>query len=174
MTVSIFQSKSTVITRLNSISAVIPQKMNNINSFQRIAYNLELDQQKAYIEFDKFSDNVSDYLLHTQKNIKKELQNVNLKINNKNITTQNITLLLTNFSYNPDSKDNSINNGVYGRFQIYDNDNIIFAYNNFKGIGDLGIGNNVNGCKDWSFTNNYNSYNRKRLTIYGIEVLRTK
>ena len=168
---NVLQIKRSVVQRLNNIH----NKSNvytDIQNFDRIAYSLQLDNSNIYIEFDKYTDNIIYYLLNHKQNNKQILTNVILKVNGKNINTTNVTLLFSPYNYLPDSKDNEISDGNYGRFQIYNDNNIICAYNNFQGIGDIVIGVNTKGkFKDWSFSNNLDKYKTKRFTVYAIETI---
>jgi len=162
------KTKRTVIQRLHNINKQ-SDIFVNVTLFNRIAYKLELDNSKVYIEFDKYSNNISNYLLSHRQNTKEILKNVILKVNGNIVKTNNIILLLSSFNYLPNSKCNDFVDGSYGRFQIYNDNNIVCAYNNFHGIGDLGIGSNTDGpYEDWSFSNNLDNYKVKRFTIYGI------
>jgi len=63
----------------------------------------------------------------------------------------------------------------YGSFQVHNHDldgagpgtagQTLFAYNTWRGGGDLGIGNKPSGNPDWTFSNNYASYAWRRLVV---------
>ncbi|MDF1739372.1 MAG: autotransporter-associated beta strand repeat-containing protein, partial [Verrucomicrobiales bacterium] len=63
----------------------------------------------------------------------------------------------------------------YGSFQIHNHDldgtgpgtagQTIFAYNDWRGSGDLGIGSQSSVDLDWTFSNNIDSYSVKRMAI---------
>ena len=80
-----------------------------------------------------------------------------------------------------DFGDGGANTGEgYGSFQVHNYDldgagpgtagQTLFAYNTWRGGGDLGIGNKPTGNPDWTFSNNYTSYAWRRLAILVHEV----
>lgn len=58
--------------------------------------------------------------------------------------------------------------GCYGSMQVGNGvGNTVFAYNHFNGgSSDLGIGNAPSGNKDWTFSNNSDSYTVRDLSIW--------
>jgi len=141
----------------------------------RIAFKIYLktnlkNEEFLYVEFDNFSPNCSDYLLCSKKNICRKLQNVRIESNNNSLNEQfknvtNLHLLKSKYNYTPDSMQSS-NEGTYGRFQLVIDDQILFAYNDWNGDGDIGLGNNNSGCKDWTFSNNGKSYSKKKMEVF--------
>jgi len=64
----------------------------------------------------------------------------------------------------------SSNEGTYGRFQLVMDGQVLFAYNDFNGNGDIGFGNNANGLTDWSFSNNGKSYSKKKMEVFVVKL----
>ena len=152
--------------------------------FSRIGYQLELAHptygfQHIYTEFQAFSQNISDYVVPNNNNVL-----LNIPINDLTITGNGETELhvqdghieFSSFNYSPlDHEYNTNDNlhiqkgiGNYGCMQIHRGNDVIWAFNCFHWSPEVGIGNNPNGHKDWTFTHNVGEYNIKLMKIFAL------
>lgn len=165
-------------TTVTTISKKLIQGLDDITQFeqhhteirncQRIEYQIFLGSDKLAISFDKFSSQCEIFLLKAKQNICQKLENVTIQLNDKiRENVQNVILVLSPYNYVSGSKTLH-NDGNYGRFQIYEGDDVIFAYNDLNGKGDIGIGNCQSSFKDWTHVGNAPSIETKILKVFGV------
>ena len=158
--------------------------------FDRVGYYIELassdyGHQQLWITFNPFSEHLLDHGIPSMRTTKGQvfqqaLYNVNIVSNHPDIISGNCLkkckIEYSPFNYGPlynasfDAIDHLfVKNGSYGCMQIFNGEDCIFAYNNFNNLSitsDIGIGNNLTGHKDWTFTHNSDIYSIKRIYIY--------
>ncbi len=155
---------------------------NNFHSisfpFNRIGYFFYLQPiyghyQYIWISCDAFTSNLSSINLPCKNSskIKIEIKNIEIETNtNIKLDSTSGYIIMSPHNYLPFNNSFGVNNilmdeGNYGIFQIYSGDKLLLAYNNFYSIPDIGIGSNILGNMDWTFSNNAHLFNVRRLEI---------
>jgi len=145
----------------------------------RVAFYMRLDDKWVYTEFDTWSKNPPDYgkPARVQKKWIKNLtirSNVLQEVNNASgghieWTPYNY-YSMDNGTY--DTSDQLSQDGGYGCMQLHLGEDVIWAWNQINGPGEMGIGNNPwNSHKDWTFTNNSHHYTKKILSVYSVNII---
>ncbi len=145
----------------------------------RVAYYMRLDDKWVYTEFDAWSRNPLDYGKPTRIQ-KRWIKNLTIRSNVvrevKNASGGHIEWSPNNYSPGGngsyDTSDTLVDTGGYGCMQLHVGEDVIWAWNQIHGNGEMGIGNNTsNSNKDWTFTNNGASYSRKTFSVYSINTV---
>ncbi|QDU32846.1 hypothetical protein KS4_08820 [Poriferisphaera corsica] len=184
-------------TNLNNAGPAISYDLNisdQIESFDRIAYYLELDDGSKsrwiYVSLDAFTDDVQKIGIPTLQSpfvFQTTAKNLSVLTNHPNVTagkypTGHIEFWPYNYGPNNqlnipnasqqiyDHGDANKNTGDYGSMQIHllNPASTLFAINNwYDGARkmDIGIGNSTGKSRDWTFAKNGSQYRMKTLTI---------
>jgi hypothetical protein len=143
--------------------------------FDKVFYYLQLDDlygQSKWVltSFSAFSSEIKHYSIPKMDNITADVQNICVNSNILgNIFYKQGKVHFSPYNYGPNNLglDKTVFQwGDYGCFQLLANNDIIFAYNNFKQIPDIGIGNNLCGHRDYTFSSNGHHFNFKKFEIY--------
>tara|TARA_B100001093_G_scaffold3139_1_gene3220 strand:- start:6717 stop:8195 length:1479 start_codon:yes stop_codon:yes gene_type:complete len=152
-------------------------------SFHRIGYYLQLQHdiygnQWIYTSFDTFT---KDPLLigiptHCGKVFNNKISNLNIYKSDGTIieNSNKGKILMCAYNYLPIGEDLQCQRdfqGDYGCMQVYNGDDVLWAYNCHNGYSsDIGIGDNTESAhKDWTFSSNSDEYTFKQMKIYVIQ-----
>ena len=138
--------------------------------------NHNLNNEYIWIEMSAFTNNTHEISIPKVKSIYKNIKNLVVTSNKLNFINKRFDygyIEFTPYNYSPNSEPGVFSidaTGTYGCFKIYayenNTKNILLAYNNHKNIPDLGIGNNLHGLYDWTFSQNSLNYNIKKFEIF--------
>lgn len=146
--------------------------------FDKISYLMYLqndngEYQYIYLTCDAYTSVLGNITIPIKNGLKmkKSLTNVFIESNVLEKGTKDMcTLISSPHNYLPSpwgfGRDKQLmDEGTYGCFQVYTNNDILFAYNNFSNIPDIGIGNSFSVNKDYTFAQNAHLYSVRRMEI---------
>lgn len=179
----IFENKHTQICDINLQKGVDVNVGTVSETFHRVGYLLQLQHQLygnqwIYTEFDAFSQSPSDIcVLPGGKNFKQIVHNLQISDhtgrNSYHQIGGHIEFTRKNYYHIEgyfDTNDELLNDGTYGCMQVHLYDDVLWAINDLNRFGDIGVGNNTLGNKDWTFSNNGSDYTIKRLRIFTVHL----